>query len=218
DDIGINYDLNRIRTDDLFSANNGVAFDLGAFVDLGKIRLQAAANDLVARIDWTNEVSTFELSGTDEFTGLDILAQVLEDSLSLDSALDSLQLTFEPTETTNPYRTEVGATLLIGGELDVTDRLTAGLLLVHYNRGLNPETALAISARYAVIDEVTVGLNYNARRVAAANLGAHIIVNVGPVNLLATTDNLLTVFSQRDNSRAGVRLGASLSIGEDVER
>lgn len=218
DDIGINYDLNRIRTDDLFSANNGVAFDLGLFVDLGGIRLQAAANDLVGRIDWTNEVSTFTLSGTDEFSGLDILAQVLEDSLSLDSALDSLQITFEPTEDTNPYRTDIGSTFLIGGEYDVTDKLTAGLLLVHYNREINPETAFAISARYAVLKQLTVGLNYNSRREAAANLGAHLIAHLGPVNLLATTDNLLTVFSQKDNSRAGIRLGASLTIGKEREK
>lgn len=213
DDVSINYDLNRIRTDEVFSSNNGIAFDLGLFADLGNLRLQAAANDLGGKVEWTNEVSNFNLNGVRTFSGLDILAQVLEDSLSFNTALDSLQATFEPTETNTPYTSSPGSVFLVGGEYDVTDRITAGLLLVHYNREMNPETAFAISARYKVLEQLTVGLNYNARREAAANLGAHLVAQLGPVNLLASTDNLLTVFSQKDNSRASVRLGASLSIG-----
>ncbi len=217
DDVGVNYDLNRIETDDIFSENNGVAFDLGLFADFGKIRGQLAATDLGGRIDWTNQVTNFRLEGTDEFSGLDILAELLEDSLSFTAALDSLQVTFEPTENNDAYRSKLPATYLIGGEYDVTDRLTAGLLIVHYDRALDAETAFAISGRYQVLDELTVGLNYNARKGASANLGAHLYAQIGPVNLLASTDNLLTVFNQKDNSRAGVRLGASLSIGQPVK-
>lgn len=217
DDVGINYDLNRIETDDIFSENNGVAFDLGLFADFGKIRGQLAATDLGGRINWTNEVTNFRLEGTDEFSGLDILAELLEDSLSFTAALDSLQVTFEPTENNENYRSKLPATYLIGGEYDVTDRLTAGLLIVHYDRALDAETAFAISGRYQLLDELTVGLNYNARKGASANLGAHLYAHLGPVNLLASTDNLLTVFSQKNNSRAGVRLGASLSIGQPVK-
>lgn len=216
DDVSVNYDLNRIQTDDLFSANNGIAFDLGLFANLGKLRLQAAANDLGGKIEWTNEVTSFRLEGTDIFTGLDILAQVLEDSVSLSSALDSLQLTFEPTESNAPYTTDLRATYLVGGEFDVTDRLTAGLLIVHYDRAINPETAFAVNVRYAVLKQLSVGLNLNTRRESAGNLGAHLIAHLGPVNLLATTDNLLTVFNQKDNSRAAVRLGASLSFGKEA--
>ncbi len=213
DDIEINYDLNRISTDDLFSGNNGIAFDLGLFADLGKLRLQAAANDLGGRIDWTNDVTSFELTGTDVFDGLDILEQVLVDSLSLNTALDSLRATFEPTESNAPYRSTLPASFLVGGEYDLTERLTAGVLVVFYDRLLAPETAFALSARYRVIPQLAVGLNYNARRDAAANLGLHVLGQLGPVNLLATTDNLLTVFRQRDSSRAGIRVGASLSFG-----
>lgn len=217
DDVGINYDLNRIETDDIFSENNGVAFDLGLFASFGPVRAQLAATDLGGGIEWTNEVTNFSLQGTDAFGGLDILAQLLEDSLSFTSALDSLQLAFEPTENNDAYRSKLPATYLIGGEYDVTDRLTAGLLIVHYNRALNAETAFAISGRYRVLDQLAVGLNYNARKGAAANMGAHLYAHLGPVNLLASTDNLFTVFAQKNNSRAGVRLGASLTLGKPLK-
>lgn len=218
DDVGINYDFNRIETDDIFSENNGVAFDLGLFATFGKLRVQAAANDLAGKINWTNDITSFRLEGTDEFSGLDILAQVLEDSLSFIDALDSLQLTFEPTEDNAPYDSKITSSYLIGGEYDVTDRLTAGFLLVHYRRPLSNETAFALSARYRIINALTVGLNYNARKNAVANFGAHVYAHLGPVNLIASTDNLMTVFRQKDSSRAGVRLGASLSIGKKSEK
>jgi len=213
DDINVNYDLNRIETDDLFSDNNGLAFDLGLFADFGPLHLQAAANDLGARIDWSNDVSNLRLEGIDEFSGLDILEQLLQDSVSFAGAIDSLRAQFEPAEDNNAYRSDLPSTYLIGGEYDVTERLTAGVLLVHYNRTINSETAFAINARYEVIEQLTVGLNFNSRRGAAANLGMHLLANIGPVNLLATTDNLLTVFRQKDSSRAAVRLGAALSFG-----
>jgi|GEM_PF-1657479 len=213
DDINVKYDLNRIETDDIFSQNNGVAFDLGLFAAFGPARVQLAATDLAGGIEWTNDVTNFRLQGTEEFGGLDVLASLLRDSLSLTSALDSLQSTFEPTESNDAYQGKLPATYLIGGEYDVTDRLTAALLIMHYNRALSAETALAISGRYRLIDQLTLGLNLNARKGAAANLGAHLYAHLGPVNLLVSTDNILTVFNQKNHSRAGVRLGASLSIG-----
>lgn len=217
-DINLNYDFGRIETDKLFSDNNGVAFDLGFFADLGGLRLQAAANDLGGSIKWTNEVTTLRFSGTESFTGLDVLQQIFADSISLTTALDTLQIRYEPEESSDPYTTNIAATYLIGGAYDVTDRLTAGLLLMHYARPIMPETAFAVSARYRLLDELTVGLNYNARRAAAANLGAHLYAHLGPVNLLLSTDNLLTVFTQKDNSRASVRLGASLTFGRIVTK
>jgi hypothetical protein len=214
-DVNINYDLRRLRTDQLFSGNNGIAFDFGLFADLGKLRLQAAANDIGGTITWENEVTNLDFTGTDAFTGLDILEQLLEDSISFAGAVDSIQIEFDPTETNNSYKSDVSATYLIGAEFDVTDRLTAGLLIAHYARPQTAETAFAISARYRVIEQLAVGFNYNARRNASANLGVHLYANVGPVQLLASTDNLLTVFRQKKSSRAGVRLGAALAFGQN---
>lgn len=218
DNINVNYDLNRLRTDQLFSGNNGIAFDLGLFADLGKVRLQAAANDIGGTISWENEVTNLEFRGTDAFTGLDVLEDFFEDSVSFSGAIDSLRSEFEPTENNASYTSELYSTYLLGGEFDVTDRLTAGLLVAHYSRPRAAETAVALSARYRVLDGLTVGLNYNARRNAAANVGLHLLAKVGPVHLLAATDNLLTVFRQKDSTRSGFRLGSSLSFGGVKEK
>lgn len=215
DDVNINYDLNRLRTDQLFSGNNGIAFDLGLFADLGKLRLQAAANDLGGAITWENEVTNLEFSGTDAFSGLDVLEQFFTDSVSFSNAVDSLRFEFEPTENNVAYTSNLSATYLLGGEFDVTDRLTAGLLVAHYARPQTSETAFALSARYRLLDQLTLGVNYNARRNAVANVGLHAFVDIGPVQLLLATDNLVTIFRQKDSTRAGFRVGAALVFGRD---
>lgn len=213
EDIGVNYDLNRIETDDLFSENNGVSFDLGVFVNLDRLRLQASALDIVGRIDWATEVSSFRLTGTNEFTGLDVLQQVFTDSLSFNGALDSLRNAFEPTEISTPYRTNIRAAFLLGGEYDFTDRLTGGLLVLHYGRTLRRETAVAIMGRYKLWKQLSLGLNANYRGDSPFNLGGHLFGQLGPLQLMASTDDLFTVFNQRASSRASVRLGLGLSIG-----
>ena len=213
DDVAFNYDADPFGSNGLFSGNNGLAFDAGAFVDLDRVRLQAAANDLGARIRWENEVQNFTLSGTETFSGIDVLDRIFQDSLSFTDALDSLKATFEPTVTAGGYESRIGATYLIGGEFDVTERLTAGLLVVHYDRINAPETALALNARYRFGNWLSVGLNYNARRGSNANFGGQLLANIGAVQLLASTDNLLTVLNQKDNTRASVRLGMALAFG-----
>lgn len=214
DEINVNYNLNGLRTDELFSGNNGVAFDFGLFADFDRVRLQAAANDLGGKITWESEVTNLEFQGIDAFSGLDILEQFFEDSISFTGAFDSLLVEFEPTENNVSYDTDLSSTYLLGGEFDVTERLTAGLLVAHYARPQTSETAFALSARYRVIEQLTVGLNYNARRNAAANVGVHLYGNIGPLQLLVSTDNLVTVFRQKDSTRAAFRLGAALAIGE----
>lgn len=214
-DVDFGFDLDGLRADRLFGSNNGIAFDLGLFADLGRLRLQAAANDLGGTISWESEVTNLTFSGTDTFSGLDVLERFFEDSVSFAGAVDSLRIEFEPTENNDAYSSKLPTTYLLGGEFDVTDRLTAGLLVVHYDRPQGSETAFAVSARYRLLDQLLLGVNYNARRNAAANVGFHALVSLGPVQLLAATDNLLTLFRQKDSMRAGLRVGAALAINED---
>ena len=217
DDVGLRDDILDFGTENFLGDNRGLAFDLGAFAEFGPLRLQVAANDLGASIDWREDVTNLRFRGTRTFTGLDVLADALNDSLSLATALDSLRVTFDPTESSEAYSADLPATYLVGAEYDLTERLTTGALLVHYARPVRSETALALSVRYRLIDALTVGLNYNARRSAAANLGGHLRLVLGPLDVLLATDNLLTVLNQKDNTAAGVRLGASLVFGRDED-
>ncbi len=218
DNIDVDLNFDNLGLEEFFNGNSGLAYDVGAFMDLGRIRLQAAANDLGAAITWKNDVTNLDFRGTDEFRGLDVLEQFLEDSISFAGVLDTLQAIFEPVESNEDYKTNIATTYILGGEFDLTERLTLGGILVHYDRPQASETAFGLQARYRFFEPLTLGVSYTSRESGSSNLGMNILANLGPFQLLASTDNLLTVFQQRDSSEANFRIGSSLLIGRDYSR
>ena len=130
---------------------------------------------------------------------------------------DTLQAVFEPNESNEDYETTIAATYILGGEFDLTERFTVGAILVHYDRPQAAERAFGLQARYRFFEPLTLGVSYTSRE-EASDIGLNILANLGPLQLLATTDNLLTVFRQKDSSRANFRVGASFLIGRDYSR
>ncbi|THH37883.1 DUF5723 family protein [Neolewinella litorea] len=212
-EIGFDYNPNRLAPGDLFSGNTGVAFDVGVAVNLDRLRLNLSATDLGAAISWKNDVTTLRFSGSDTFTGLDVLSDLLSDSVSLDSALDSLLVTFDPEQRSDPYRTELSPRFYLGGEYDLTKRLTAGALLVVEDRLGKTTPAVAVTGRYAATDWLRVGLNVNHRSGLGTNVGLHLYATPGRVQLFVSSDKLLTLLSTGSPALSGIRLGAALTLG-----
>lgn len=223
DDTRLLLDLTRVTDDNLLGQNTGLAFDFGVYGDFDRLRFQVAASDLGATIEWREAPRNYEVRQTREFTGLDALTSLLDDEeiISFEDALDSLETAFEPTETRNDYTSGISGTVQAGGELDFTDDLTFTAFTSFRRWQDEGEFALALGARYRLFPWLTTGANYNFLTNDAANIGLLLIAEIGPVHLLATTDDVLTVFSPRDATRASVRLGAALQFGggrEEAER
>ncbi|MEM6395385.1 MAG: DUF5723 family protein [Bacteroidota bacterium] len=215
-DFDLETEFARFTTENLFSSNTGLAFDLGAQLDLGNIRIQAAAQDLGGTINWEDDVTNYRLTGVEDFTGLDILENLLNDTASLSGIVDSLADQFEPTETNNGFSTTVGSRYMLAGELDVNDQLTIGGL-VYLLDGFteDTETAAAVSAQFRLTDFVTVGGIYGYRAGEFTNLGLNATLALGPARLLLATDNVFTAFRPLNANQANVRIGLSLSFDEE---
>ena len=213
--IETDFDFANVTFDNLLGKNTGIGFDIGAQLDLGKIRLQAAALDLGAQIDWKDNVRNYRLEGNEAFTGLDVLQDLLDDSTSFAGILDTLEMQFEPTETNLAYSTDIGTRFLIGGELDVNEKLTLGALLFYQDRPLVSEPSVALSGRYRLMNSLIAGATYSYRAGSAANIGLNLTAGFGPVRLLLATDNIITAIQPKDSNRANVRIGLSLSFLED---
>lgn len=216
DDIQINLDLLDVDSGPLFNENNGLAFDVGIHLDFDNLRIQAAANDLGAKIDWTQNVSNLTFSGVSEFTGLDILRQVLDDSVSFTVAVDSLNDIFSPTEDNNAWSYSIGAHYLLGAEFDVDDKLTVGAMVLYRDRFLGGAPAVMVSGRYQFLNWLAAGVHYNYRDGSAANLGANLYLTPGPVQFFAGTDNLTNIFGSSGGTRSSVRLGLALAFRRKV--
>lgn len=217
-DFDLNAEFANFTLDQFLGGNSGFAFDLGAQLDLGNIRIQASAQDLGGGIDWSENVSNFTLSGVEAFTGLDVLDSILDDEVELGGIVDSLEEQFEPQESNLGYRTELAGRYLIGGELDVNEKLTLGAL-VYFQEGLTEtESAAALSARYRLSNVFQVGAVYAYRAGEFTNLGVNATLSLGPARLLIATDNLFTAIDPKNSNQANVRLGLSLSFLKDRDQ
>ena len=217
DDTQLLLDLTRVGTDGLFSANGGTAYDIGVYGDYGPFRFQIAANDLGHRIDWDEDSRNYTFNGTTTFSGIDALESILDDAEPFDfeSTLDSLVAAFDPTETRNGYRSELGGTYLASAEYDLNERFTLTGIVVHRQLQETSQTGVGVGGRFTPFKFLTVGLNYNVREGDATNFGALLVGRLGPVHLVASTDDLLTVFTPTSSNRASVRLGASVLLFQD---
>lgn len=213
DDISIEYQLNEVTFNELFSQNSGWGVDVGAFFERDRLRLQLAANDIGATINWDKNTTNLRLSGENSFSGLDVLADVFDDGFSLEGALDSLEATFEPIETNVAYSSKIGGTYLAAGEFDLTEKWTLAGVVRYHDRILDPQAAVALGVRYQLFEALSVAANYSVRGRDATNLGLQLYGRLGPVRLLISTDDVTAIFGARDASAGGLRAGAALVFG-----
>ena len=212
DDFGVDYDFGDAQLDQLFTGNSGLAADIGVFVDLDGIRLQAAVTDLGASINWDEAPQNYVFFGESSFDGLDVLTDLFDDNFSIDGAVDSLLEEFDPTETLNPYSGGVGARFMAAAEVDLTDKWTLAGSFLYSDQLIKDRLGVSAGARYQVLEQWSVGAYYNFWGTDYTNLGVQLYGGIGPLRVLASTDDLLTVFRPRDSSSVGGRVGFAIGF------
>ncbi|GJM35135.1 MAG: hypothetical protein DHS20C18_41360 [Saprospiraceae bacterium] len=213
DDLAIDFNFGRFETKNFLSKNSGMAFDLGATAKFGKLGLAASILD-IGEITWKEEAKNYSLLGHYEFQGLDIARDILDDSTDIGSALDTLQAIYEPTETSNSYKTKLPSRVYLSATYQLTEKLQlGGLFYTERFRGEN-FPAVALSAQYQLNKYLRLGGLLAYRNETFDNVGVNAAVVVGPVQVIAATDNLLTVFSVSKHNNANLRLGVNFVLGE----
>lgn len=213
DDLTLRFDFGKFDTKKFFSKNSGYAFDFGARLELGKWDFAASILDL-GKIEWKEDVKNYSLQGIYEFKGLDIAQNLLEDSSDIGSVLDTLRQTYEPTETSIAYTTELPTRIYLSAAYNLTDAWRLGGLFYTETYRNKSFPAFAVSANFKVLPILRVGALYAFRNSTYDNFGANATLQLGPVQILAATDNLLTAFRLKDSNSANVRVGLSLLLGK----
>jgi len=212
---GNNFMLQDI--DHLFTRNFGFGIDLGVSANLGPITLRASVLDL-GTITWRDNVENQAINGTFTYEGIDVADQPALDSINLDNVVDSLDAFFDVTTTNARFTTSLPTRIFLSGTYQITQGLQLGGLL--YGEVFRDRVfpALAVSANWTVSPLFSLGGVYSARRNSYANVGVHTALRLGPVQLVAATDNLLTVFRPDDSATAHLRLGLNLAFGRVEDR
>lgn len=211
DDFELDFDFDRFDVGEIFGSNSGFAFDLGAHLDLGKLEISASALD-IGGIDWEDDVTNYTVN-EGEFNGLDIADDLLDENSETISLIDSLEEVFNFTETAEGYRTDLPQRYYLSATYQFNDMWRFGGLL--YGESYRDEffPAVAVSANAKVLSFLEVGAIYAFRSETFDNLGLNAAVNLGPVQLVAATDNILTAFDVLNSNSANFRVGVNLQFG-----
>lgn len=213
EDIGLDFEFGKFDTERLFSKNNGLAFDLGLRLQTGKWDFAASVTD-IGKIDWKDEVSNYSFKGIYEYKGLDVAQAILDDSTDFGSILDTLKSLYEPTETAIAYSTTIPMRAYLSAAWQFSDNWRFSGL-VHIERFEEETfTAFALGASARLLKILEVGGVYSLREDSYANIGLNATLQLGPLQVMAATDNIVTAIRPKDSHSAHVRVGINLLFGK----
>ena len=204
-------DLNQGSNESFFTANSGFAIDFGLKAKVGKFRLAASVLDL-GTINWKSNPSNFSLTGTQTYEGLDALEEIIEDNSSIGSAIDTIRSIYEPQETQEKFTTDLPFRAYGSVIYDISPVWTAGagVYVERYAQQWFPAATISANARF--VPWMQVGLAYNYRNDTYSNIGLNTHFSLGNVQLVAATDNLLSLSGNQYD--LAFRIGINLAFGQ----
>ncbi len=205
-----NFDFEPVP--DNSGGNQGWAIDLGATYNLDPFTFSAGVLDL-GQISWTQEVGNLTLDGAYTYEGLDVVGSLLENDTEDIAILDSLDAEFDFVDTYESYTTALPTRLYASGRMKLDDRYSVGLFYVHeVYRGYHfPYVAVSANGSFGRVLDAGLLIGYKHGKLG--NIGANMLLKLGPVQLLAASDNLLGILFPTHSSTANVRLGLNLVFG-----
>jgi hypothetical protein len=207
------FETTALAFDRLFSSNNGLAFDLGAELQLEDWTIAFSMLD-IGRITWKEDAKSYAVVGNYGYQGFDLIDAFLTDSISLNTVLDSLDQLFDVNETAQSYTTTLPRRAYIHLSHQFSEDWRGGLILhgEWYRDELRPAISLQAQRRFGKLLEV--GANYTVANGHYNQLGLNVQARLGPVQVFAMTHQMLNAVRPRDSQVLDVRLGANLLFGE----
>ena len=213
----INNNLSSFVTSKLFSSNNGFAFDLGGHLKLGKLELAASLIDIGASINWSQDAKSYKSQGTYTYTGATASAASKFFSLYYltdASFTDTLKKVVNLIQGSDSYTSKLPMKAYLSGAYQLNDNFRLSALI--YNEGglanASGHTDLSLGANYRVFKALTLGAVYSLRNTTFDNLGVNAVLNLGPVQLYAVTDNISGVLNPYGSKSANGRIGLNLAF------
>jgi len=198
-----------------FSKNTGFAFDLGIQYKINeKITLDLAVLDLAGKITWKEQSNYFASEGEYQYDGVSLPgADIINgsDSLDFSTKLDTLNDIFKFQKTAQEFQTTLPLRAYLGGNYAFSKRWSFGLGAYFQKREEeNATVAVGANARWKPLKWFSLGAMYSVNERSAANLGFHLVLKPGPVQVYFASDNLLNAFSVKSSPAVNLRTGLSL--------
>ncbi len=213
-DLNADFNFGNFTFDRFFSANSGIAWDLGARLEMGKLDIAVSVLDL-GKINWDHNVTNYSATQSYEYSGLDF-SQALTggDSANFNQAIDTLEQLFQPVKSNLSYSTTLPRKVYLNALYKLNDLISVGGLIFYENFRGKTVTAVAVGANANLISALTVGATYGVKNGSYDNIGLNLTFNLGPVQIFGVTDNIIAAFKAGDSQSFGARFGGSLNFGK----
>ncbi len=208
DDVNLSFDRN---LGSVFSKHSGFGLDLGLRYQVNdKLELNASVMDF-GSINWDNARS-YHSQGQTEYDGVDVTNYLLSDTVEFELKLDTLEEIFAFEESQISLSTRLTERYFLGANYKINEKLTVGGVYLLQRSPLSTTSAFSLSARMQILKMLTLGVNYSSRNEQFDNLGLNLLVQLGPVQLYAMTDQVLGAFVPNNSTNLNLRTGLNLQF------
>lgn len=197
-----------------FGDNKGFAIDFGASLDLTKkLNIQTSILN-IGKINWEDEVYNYHSQGDFTFEGLDFQPILDEGEFSSEEITDTLSSTFQFESSKNAFSTVLPSSFYLSGTYYVKPSLSVGALF--YAQGFQSEltTAVAVNVKQDFGKIFSLGAQYAMVEGGIHNIGLSTTLKLGPVQLFATSDNIIPIFNPLTGQNVNCRVGLNLVFGK----
>jgi len=214
--IGASWSNNIFGDGLSWKGNTGYNVDIGfRYRHNEKLSLGASITGL-GQITWDQNNTAFSSNGSNSFSGIDLSGLVNGDSLDVEKTVDDLVTTFQlsPVEQSN-FKTETTRNIYLNARYELNEIVEFGGMFYGALHNGNFEPAFALNARIQAMEKVHVGFTYGVLYNKWTNLGINILVELGPFQLFAATNNFINVIDLGGNKPSNARVGLSLVFNKN---
>lgn len=211
----LNFPDNYVLTN-VFSQNNGFAFDLGIDWQVTKQLSVAASVVDIGKINWKENALTYRSNSKESFEGIAIdfpsvlRGEIAEFSSSIDTIDFNNLFNFE--EAPNGYSSTLPTKLYLSANYQINDRFrVGGLYHAEFYQG-EQRNAFALNVNAKISKMLSVGGIYAYRFDRLDNLGLNVRFDLGPVQIFASTDNVLAAVRPYSSTNTNGRVGINLVL------
>ena len=198
----------------LFGGNKGFAIDFGATLNLTeKLKVQTSILN-IGKITWKDEVNNYWSKGSFTFERLDFQPILDEGELDIDQITDTLANTFSFESTKNTFSTVLPTSFYLSGSYQLQPRLTVGALFFAQGFQSDLTTAFALNIKKDFGNIFSLGTQYAFVKGGAHNFGLSTTLKLGPVQIFATSDNVIPLIHPLKTQNVNIRFGMNLVFGK----
>ncbi len=202
----------------ILSENLGLGFDIGATLQLSdKLTVGASILDIGA-IRWKTLPNVYTAEGNAQFDGVDVLSYSQDFTLSFDEKKDSILALFNVAQSEESFSSSLPTRIYAHATYELNKKLTLGGLFYTEDYQRNINAAFALNATFHLGRILDIGASYAIKPNSAANIGLSSVLNLGPLQFYAMTDNIISVIAPESQRNINFRTGLNLIFRSRKEK